>query len=506
MIFLTGARISIAVVFTVLFSALSFCVQAQENRILSKVPVSDDVVLRGHDAKFLVNLALNEKSHTYHDGDEIVLQVTSEEDGFVYLVNIQPPEKKGFCRYVVVFPNPWDQDNRVSAGKTLNIPTPQAENVIVAQPPFGKEKFVAIVSKTQVGPGIFGLREFDSSIATLPNSENIVKKIGVVSGGRYGVTRTEVLTLPKGGIPPKPAKFALYVGIEKYVDKKLDDLPAVSSMQLFSETMAKYCGYSDRKRIVFLTNKDASLRGIREAFDRLRESTQAGDEVVIYWNGHGTHLAATEKKHSPDGRRGYLMPYDTKMLASGIYDAETMISDLEFGNWINAMNDRKIFIFLDTCYSGTFVEATTSPVSSRVGKPSKVEIANSVRPENKKKSGDAEFEFDFLKRMMDRSRSILKDDAVVICASQRNEDSWAVEGEYAIATRLFCAAIQQASGTFTVENAFSVMSRNMPAAIETLRKRDSIVTPQTPVLQGNAKRFFLMTSPKNSSVTSENYE
>ena len=222
--------------------------------------------------------------------------------------------------------------------------------------------------------------------------------------------------------------------------------------------------------------------GIRDAFNRLRDSTQAGDEVVIYWNGHGTRLASTVKMHSPDGQRGYLMPYDTKLVDSGLHDAKTMISDLEFGNWINSMNNRKIFIFLDTCYAGTFIESPTVHSTSQTGKTSAV-----------KNTEESEFEFNFLEKMLSRSKSIYKDDAIVICASLRSEVSWAVPDEYALATHFFCETVRQSSGILTVDSAFVDMSRKVLAEIRLLKQDNPQVTLQTPVLQGNARRFVLRT-------------
>jgi len=310
-----------------------------------------------------------------------------------------------------------------------------------------------------------------------------------IGKSNWASSPTEFLTLARGQTAPKSTNFALYIGVGTYALPGIPALPAGKSLDHFAETMKLHCGYTDSSRIIVLKDRDATLTRIKEAFEQLRSSTQAGDEVAIYWNGHGVRMAATESTHSPDGQRGYLIPYDVKTVAdnSNLPDAKSMISDLQLAQWINSMNDRKIFVFLDACFAGTFVEAPIVRQSFALlgGEQSPEILSQSVSDDRAPEPG-----VDFLGNVMARTRSILRDDAVVICASQRDEESWAIAG-VAIATRFFCETVNKASGSLTVDDVFNSMSRDIPAELTRQRRTHPQITIQVPVLQGKAKEFVL---------------
>ena len=180
------------------------------------------------------------------------------------------------------------------------------------------------------------------------------------------------------------------------------------------------------------------------------------------------------------------MPYDVRLISddSDQLDPNSMISDLQFGQMINRIKDRNIFVFIDVCFAGTFVEA---PVTRQDFSPAEVPAQSA--PGNEM----IEPGFDFLGNVLARTRSIFRDDAVVICASQRNEVSWAIrrDGGTAIATRFFSEALEKGSAPLTVDDVFNSMSETIPAFLQDLRRRHPHISMQIPVLQGDAKKFIL---------------
>ena len=93
-------------------------------------------------------------------------------------------------------------------------------------------------------------------------------------------------------------------------------------------------------------NEDVTKKKLHELFyDYLPSHTRPGDEIIIYWTGHGARCADT----SGDEKDGYdetLVLYESKP-----NDPNTQLIDDEFGRWVQNLSGRKVLIILDTCHS-----------------------------------------------------------------------------------------------------------------------------------------------------------
>jgi len=76
-------------------------------------------------------------------GEEIIFFVTSVNDGYLYLFHVD-----GDKNVTRIFPNQYQQDARIRAGQTLQVPAAGAPFKFEASPPFGLETTFAIVSQT----------------------------------------------------------------------------------------------------------------------------------------------------------------------------------------------------------------------------------------------------------------------------------------------------------------------------------------------------------------------
>ena len=72
--------------------------------------------------------------------DFVDLQLTSNRDGYVYVVLLGSDEKS----FYLLFPNELDADNRIGAGDTLRLPRPQWR--VQSQGPPGRDVVLAIVA------------------------------------------------------------------------------------------------------------------------------------------------------------------------------------------------------------------------------------------------------------------------------------------------------------------------------------------------------------------------
>ncbi len=112
---------------------------------------------------------------------------------------------------------------------------------------------------------------------------------------------------------------------------------------------------------IILINEQATRRDIERAIRRtLVETTQPGDEVIIYWSGHGSTMP-DDNGDEPDKRDELLIPYDGQ--GGNLTTARrTMISDDVFGRWIQDLCGRNVVIILDTCYAaGMATGARSAP-------------------------------------------------------------------------------------------------------------------------------------------------
>jgi hypothetical protein len=107
-----------------------------------KMHATQRLVLEGNNDnqgwKVTVNVDKDDKE--YAVGDEVVVTVKSEKEGYLYLINTDP---KG--NITVVFPNPYQKDNRIKAGEEIVVPNPRGKTFRFRTSDEGKEMLTAIV-------------------------------------------------------------------------------------------------------------------------------------------------------------------------------------------------------------------------------------------------------------------------------------------------------------------------------------------------------------------------
>jgi hypothetical protein len=88
-----------------------------------------------------VTVALNKADRTYNSGEEIVIKVTSEQPGYLYLFNVTNGNT-----YTAIFPNPYQKKNEIGAGQEITVPSPGDSNFrFKAKGPAATEAVLAVV-------------------------------------------------------------------------------------------------------------------------------------------------------------------------------------------------------------------------------------------------------------------------------------------------------------------------------------------------------------------------
>jgi hypothetical protein len=93
-----------------------------------------------------LGLATGENKPTYHEGEKVTYNVTTDTAGFLYLL-VFSRDNVATC----IFPNDNDRDNQVAPG-LVAIPRASTYEFPVG-PPFGRDVFVALVSKERINIG-----------------------------------------------------------------------------------------------------------------------------------------------------------------------------------------------------------------------------------------------------------------------------------------------------------------------------------------------------------------
>ncbi|HNB31966.1 MAG TPA: tetratricopeptide repeat protein, partial [Saprospiraceae bacterium] len=143
--------------------------------------------------------------------------------------------------------------------------------------------------------------------------------------------------------------FAVVVGISDYQDPSIPDLRfADKDAEAFANFLRSPSGGSlDGDHLKLLLNKDATVAQFAIALDWLIENAKEGDQVIIYFSGHGD----VEKKTLT--QPGFLLCWDAPSkvyMAGGAFnlrDVQEVVSTL------SVQNKSKVVVITDACRSGT---------------------------------------------------------------------------------------------------------------------------------------------------------
>ncbi|MEM6766657.1 MAG: SUMF1/EgtB/PvdO family nonheme iron enzyme [Bacteroidota bacterium] len=152
--------------------------------------------------------------------------------------------------------------------------------------------------------------------------------------------------------------WLLNIAINEYQDENIPNLSnPVLDAERFEAVLKKHYGFLE-KRIIRCFNEDASREGIWEAFDRLLDELKETDSLIIYYAGHGR----LDKRRN----RGYWVPFNGK--ASRNYYS---IENEWVINFIKDITCKHILLISDSCFAGSFFDATRDLIHEPLSDPLK---------------------------------------------------------------------------------------------------------------------------------------
>lgn len=339
----------------------------------------------------LVNVGMDRADLRYCLGDSVKISVTSSTDGYLYLFSVDCEGNK-----TLLLPNKLCRDNKIVAKKTQVYPTREMDfdfEIVYGTGAFGTEKVVAFVTKEPLRTAkSLKLEDYATSVTDAQAQRIFDEMNGLIEknveaakeaakGGIGLVNRTvgkprsdlkqretanvtvgecvytTVGTRRSGGASQpdeqqpttarKQAKrFVLCVGLNEYLQATPLTLCEADAVA-FATAARDYMGVD---KFCVLKSKNATLANVRKAIcETLPELTQPGDEIFIYWSGHGGQMGTAMQ----DKNDSYLVTYDGDFKNP----VDTMLTEDDFGKWIqNSLKGRNVMVFIDACHSGGLLE------------------------------------------------------------------------------------------------------------------------------------------------------
>jgi hypothetical protein len=145
---------------------------------------------------------------------------------------------------------------------------------------------------------------------------------------------------------PRFNRHALIVGVSKYEDPNVPELPGVKFDRESATQMAEFMQVP-AENIRYLQDQSATGDAIRKALKELTEQVNDGDRVFVHFSGHGTRYVDQSTGNCVEG----LMAYDKGW--------NGLINNKEMANLLSGITDKtdKLFVMYDACHSGGVAQA-----------------------------------------------------------------------------------------------------------------------------------------------------
>lgn len=165
--------------------------------------------------------------------------------------------------------------------------------------------------------------------------------------GAYRFVAGPSLGAPRqAGVSSGPRVFAVMVGVSDYGG-------TANNLAYTAEDASKLAEALRREGVlnpasVTLTDAQATVAGVRAAFDRVARQAGPNDMFLFFFSGHGMQRPGSVSATEPDGR----------VESIALRDGE--ITDSEMATLFGRLNTRMSMLVLDSCFSGGFARNVVS--------------------------------------------------------------------------------------------------------------------------------------------------
>lgn len=142
---------------------------------------------------------------------------------------------------------------------------------------------------------------------------------------------------------------ALVVGIGEYQSDSVPDLPGIDLDLDMMRDVARWLGYSS-DQIKILRDEQATLGSFRQKFREWLHAKEADGRILVYFSGHGSHVADDDGDENDDGQDEVLVLHDSGFANGRL---QNVLRDDEFGKLLGAIPSRDVLVLIDACHSGS---------------------------------------------------------------------------------------------------------------------------------------------------------
>ncbi|WP_281614018.1 caspase family protein [Flammeovirga sp. SubArs3] len=149
-------------------------------------------------------------------------------------------------------------------------------------------------------------------------------------------------------------KHALIIGIDSYMDSNKArfaewqnlDGAVNDATSIYNILKAKY-GFSSKNMKLLTSEKSTTKKSIQKNFDALIKKVAKGDQVFVYYAGHGAQIS-NSKFYEADKKHEAIVPSD--VLRTGEY-----LLDVEINNYLYQVTQKggELVVVFDNCFSGS---------------------------------------------------------------------------------------------------------------------------------------------------------
>lgn len=152
------------------------------------------------------------------------------------------------------------------------------------------------------------------------------------------------------------AQHALLIGVSDYSSSGLTNLPgAKNDVARIDQVLRQRFGFGGAQdSITTLLDAQATHRGIAQAFATLREKSHPGDQVFVYYSGHGSQTPDLNGDE-PSGKDQTWVSYAARSEKAEEVDRYDVLDD-QIRDWLGQIGEktREIVVFVsDSCHSGS---------------------------------------------------------------------------------------------------------------------------------------------------------
>lgn len=173
--------------------------------------------------------------------------------------------------------------------------------------------------------------------------------------------------------PAHAEKYALLIGVGEYESPNIDPIPAVANDLGLMVEVARRLEVDKANVWLVASQKDAAKAraegykpvaaatraGILGQLDRMAATAKQGDQILIYYSGHGFQVAdqvdVASGKDEADGTDEAIAPSDTTKATNNDPTTTSLIIDDEIDERLSRIRAKGAFVWLvvDSCHSGT---------------------------------------------------------------------------------------------------------------------------------------------------------